>query len=140
MTYRKKSEQPAEIVKTSGVLGGDPRLAGHRIGVYHIWAHYRLGDSEEDIAENVYPHLRIEQVEKAIQYAREHEDEMQEEKEERDELAKDLREEAKQEKQRALSHSCPECGGDLVGGDHAPALVECETCGEKHAVDRLLND
>lgn len=137
---REKSDYPAEVVETPGVLSGDPRLKGHRIGVYHIWAHRLQGDSAEEIEENVYPHLRLEQVEEALRYAREHKDEMREEKQEREELEKELRREAREDKQQALGQPCPECGGDLVGNDQPPALVECADCDEVYVVDQLLDD
>ena len=55
------------IVTTPGVLGGKPRIAGHRISVQDvaIW-HHRMGMSIDDIAEKYA--LSPEDVRAALQY------------------------------------------------------------------------
>lgn len=67
------SDDEPHIVETEGVLGGKPRLDGHRIGVHHIWARYTASDvSALQLSEEVYPHLSLAQVDAALDYAREH--------------------------------------------------------------------
>ncbi|MEF8886093.1 MAG: DUF433 domain-containing protein, partial [Haloarculaceae archaeon] len=55
----------ADIVRTDGVLGGDPRLDGTRVGVLHVYELVVAGDhSPADVADQfalslgeVYPAL-----------------------------------------------------------------------------------
>ena len=56
------------IVETPGTLSGKPRIDGTRIGVLHILAHLDTGETPEEIAEESYPHLSIEQVEEAVDW------------------------------------------------------------------------
>lgn len=64
-----------EIVKTPDVLGGDPRLAGHRIGVYHIYQrHVEGGDTPEEIATSY--DITVAKVHAALAYAFSNPDEM----------------------------------------------------------------
>lgn len=132
------SDAPAEIVQDDQ-LGGEPRLSGHRIGVFHIWVHYRRERTVTEIAEEVYPHLRVDQVEAAVDYARTHPDEIAALQREHDRRVREHRRAARERKQLALRESCPTCGGQLTLGDELPlALVRCVSCGEEHAVRRLL--
>jgi uncharacterized protein (DUF433 family) len=63
------------IVKTEGVLGGEPRLEGHRIGVYHLYQRYVEGDeSPETIAASF--DLTVGEVHAALAYAFSNPDEM----------------------------------------------------------------
>ena len=63
----------AEIVMDGDTLGGKPRLAGHRIGVDHIGTKIRMGEHTiESVAEDVYPHLDVEQVAAALDYYDDH--------------------------------------------------------------------
>jgi len=65
----------AHIVRTPGVLGGKPRIAGHRIAVQHvvIW-HDRMGMSVDDIA-NEYG-LSPADIHAALAYYHDHQDEI----------------------------------------------------------------
>jgi uncharacterized protein (DUF433 family) len=134
------SDAPAEIVQDDQ-LGGEPRLAGHRIDVFHIWTHSRRGKTAADIAARVYPHLRIEQVETALAYAREHPDRMATLERERERRARTHRREARERKQSVLGDPCPACDGRLVDGEALPlALVRCRSCGATHVVTLLDGD
>lgn len=56
------------IVQTEGVLGGDPRIEGHRIGVYHVYQQYVDGDkSPEEIAASY--DLSVAEIHAALAYA-----------------------------------------------------------------------
>lgn len=48
-------------------LGGDARIEGHRIAVYHIMDFVEAGFTVEEIAEDF--DLKVEEVEEAIEYA-----------------------------------------------------------------------
>ena len=65
----------AHIVRTPGVLGGKPRIAGHRIAVQHvvIW-HDRMGMSVDDIT-NEYG-LSPADIHAALAYYHDHQDEI----------------------------------------------------------------
>jgi len=140
MTEHEQSDAPAAIV-VDDQLGGAPRLDGHRIGVLHIWTHYQQGDPIEQIAEEVYPHLRIEQVQAAVGYARANPEEMAVLEREREWLTRDRMRRARKRKRLALEMVCPECGGQIVPGEDLPlALVECSSCGDEHVVKLLLGD
>lgn len=56
------------IVEDSEMCG-DARVAGHRIGVYHIVQYVESGFSPEEIAEEF--DLPIEEVQEALEYAEE---------------------------------------------------------------------
>ena len=56
------------IVETPGTLSGKPRIEGTRIGVLHILAHLDTGETPEEIAEESYPHLSVEQVKGAVDW------------------------------------------------------------------------
>jgi uncharacterized protein (DUF433 family) len=51
-------------------LGGDARIDGTRIGVYHIMQYRDAGYSISDIADEFS--LNVEEVEEAVQYAQHH--------------------------------------------------------------------
>lgn len=56
------------IVKTKDVLGGDPRIEGHRIGVYHVYQRYvDGGETPEEIAAGY--DISIAEVHTALAYA-----------------------------------------------------------------------
>jgi uncharacterized protein (DUF433 family) len=64
------------IVKTAGVLGGKPRIAGHRISVQHIATDYeQLSLSPEEI-QAAYPSLTLAQIHAALAYYYDHHDEI----------------------------------------------------------------
>src|SRR5437660_11222332 len=67
----------AFIVRTTGVVGGEARIAGHRIRVRDIVAARDLGGlTPEEIAANVYPELTLAQVYSALAYYEDHRAEM----------------------------------------------------------------
>lgn len=59
------------IVSTPGVLGGKPRIAGHRIAVIHVavW-HEQMGMSAEEIARDYS--LSLGEVYGALSYYHDH--------------------------------------------------------------------
>ena len=66
----------AEIVHTEGVLGGDPRLDGRRIGVRHGYQRYvEAGDSPKAIAEQY--DRSLPEVHAVLAYAFNHPDEIE---------------------------------------------------------------
>lgn len=67
----------AHIVRTPGVVGGAPRIDGHRIRVQDLVATRDLGGlTPEEIAANVYPQLTLAQVYAALAYYEDHHDEI----------------------------------------------------------------
>lgn len=140
MPNDEKSDAPAEIVRDDQ-LGGEPRLAGHRIGVSHIRTHYRQGKTIEAIADEVYPHLRVEQVAAALEYAAANPDTMEALERERERIVRQRERVARVKKRQVLEEeACPECGGRLVDTADLPlALVRCVDCENTHVV-RLLTD
>lgn len=56
------------IVRDDDVLGGDPRLAGTRIGVIHVYRRYEGGDAPEEIAAD-YEGVSVADVHHALAYA-----------------------------------------------------------------------
>ncbi len=78
------------IVSTPGVLGGKPRIAGHRIGVTHIKA-YRLarGMTEAEIAEAF--DLPLAAVYAAMAYYYEHKAEIDAQDDAEEALVADLK-------------------------------------------------
>lgn len=67
----------SEIVQTEGVLGGEPRIDGTRVGVLHV---YELvvegGHSAAEIADQL--DLSLGEIYSALAYYHEHPDEMRE--------------------------------------------------------------
>jgi uncharacterized protein (DUF433 family) len=59
------------IVKTPGVLGGRPRIRGHRVAVHRIAAWWQLGLSIEEIAEK-HPSLRPAEIHAALAFYHPH--------------------------------------------------------------------
>lgn len=67
----------AEIVRTDGVLGGDPRIEGTRVGVLHVFELVVEGEHPPpDVADQL--DLTLGQVYSALAYYHEHPDEMRE--------------------------------------------------------------
>jgi len=67
----------AHIVRTPGVVGGEARIADHRIRVRDIVAARDLaGLAPEEIAANVYPDLTLGQVYAALAYYEDHREEV----------------------------------------------------------------
>lgn len=66
-----------QIVKTDDVLGGDPRIEDHRIGVYQVYQRYVEGDeTPEEIA--ISYDISIAEVHTALAYAFSNPEEMRE--------------------------------------------------------------
>ncbi len=74
------TELSAMIVHTPGILGGCPRLKGHRIGVHRVAGWWKLGLSIEEIGERLsaltpaeihvalaYYHLHREEIERLLE-------------------------------------------------------------------------
>lgn len=57
-----------EIVTTEGVLGGEPRIEGHRIGVYQIYQRYVEADDSPEAIATSYD-LTVGEVHAALAYA-----------------------------------------------------------------------
>jgi uncharacterized protein (DUF433 family) len=63
----------AHIVCTPGVVGGEPRIAKHRIRVRDVVAARDLGGyTPKEIAASVYPSLTLAQVYAALAYYEDH--------------------------------------------------------------------
>ena len=81
------------IERTDDVLGGEPRIAGTRVGVLDI---YELvtggGYTPEDVADQL--DLSLAQIYAALAHYHEHSEEMRELRRERDEMESRLRKEA----------------------------------------------
>ena len=73
------TELGAMIVQTSGVLGGKPRIKGHRIAVHRVAGWWKLGLTIEEIGERLsalapaeihaalaYYHLHREEIERCL--------------------------------------------------------------------------
>jgi uncharacterized protein (DUF433 family) len=66
-----------QIVKTDDVLGGDPRIEDHRIGVYHVYQRYVEGDETPEQIATSYE-ISVAEVHAALAYAFHNPDEMRE--------------------------------------------------------------
>lgn len=67
----------AHIVRTPGIVGGEPRIAEHRIRVRDIVAaRDRSGFTAEEIALSVYPGLTKAQIYAALAYYEDHREEI----------------------------------------------------------------
>lgn len=64
----------ATIVRSPGVCGGRPRIAGSRITVDHLVTYDRILGDEGGVAGllRAYPHLTARQVQTAFEYYRTH--------------------------------------------------------------------
>lgn len=71
MSVKAESARPKKIdsliVKTPGVLGGRPRIRGHRIAVHRIAGWWQLGLSIEEIAEK-HPSLGPAEIHAALAF------------------------------------------------------------------------
>lgn len=65
-----------EIVSSEGVLGGKPRLQGHRISVLDVTELLRMGYSVSEVGEQLS--ITPDEVRAAAQYYRMHKDDMAE--------------------------------------------------------------
>lgn len=57
-----------QIVKTEGVLGGDPRIEDHRIGVYQVYQRYVESDETPEEIATSYD-ISVAEVHTALAYA-----------------------------------------------------------------------
>ena len=55
---------------TDDQMGGEPRIAGHRIAIYHIVQYDECGYDVDEIAEDFG--LKVAEVREALEYADEH--------------------------------------------------------------------
>lgn len=65
------------IVRTEGVLGGDPRIEGHRIGVHHVYRRYVEGNESPEAIATSYD-ISVGEVHTALAYAFSNPEEMRE--------------------------------------------------------------
>lgn len=63
------------IVRTEGVLGGDPRIEGRRIGVFDVYHRYVEGGEPPESISDAYD-LTVAEVHAALAYAFHNADEM----------------------------------------------------------------
>lgn len=84
-----KFQEPERIVKTPGILGGKPRIAGRRIAVQHIavW-HYQMGMSANEIMRELS--LTPYDLTKALEYYQTHREEINRSIEEDEKLATEM--------------------------------------------------
>ncbi len=83
----------AEIVRTDGVLGGDPRIEGTRIGVLHVYELVAQGDHPPvDVADQL--NISLGEVYSALAYYHEHSDVLREVRHHHEEAEMTLREES----------------------------------------------
>jgi uncharacterized protein (DUF433 family) len=66
-----------QIVKTDDILGGDPRIEDHRIGVYQVYQRYVEGDTTPEAIATSYD-ISVAEVHAALAYAFSNLDEMRE--------------------------------------------------------------
>jgi uncharacterized protein (DUF433 family) len=66
-----------QIVRTDDVLGGDPRIEDHRIGVYHVYQRYVEGDETPEAIATSYD-ISVAEVHAALAYAFSDPEEMRE--------------------------------------------------------------
>lgn len=79
----------AEVVTTEGVLGGKPRLKGHRIGVLHLCEFVQ--ETSQEYAVDQF-NLSLDDVQTALAYYEGHPDEMRELRQRQRELEEELKE------------------------------------------------
>jgi uncharacterized protein (DUF433 family) len=70
------TELGAMIVRTSGVLGGKPRLKGHRIAVHRVAGWWKAGLTVEEIGER-FSTLAPAEIHAALAYYHLHRDEIE---------------------------------------------------------------
>lgn len=66
-----------QIVRTDDVLGGDPRIEDHRIGVYHVYQRYVEGDETPEEIATSYD-ISVAEVHASLAYAFSNPEEMRE--------------------------------------------------------------
>lgn len=87
----KEANDARRIVRTAGVFGGKPHIAGHRIKVEDvaIW-HERMGMSPDEIV-SAYPSITLSDVYSALAYYHDHRAEIDADIREAAEFADQLR-------------------------------------------------
>jgi uncharacterized protein (DUF433 family) len=75
-SMRYTSRQPAEIVCDPDILGGEPTIAGTRIGVHHIVSAWRHNQGDMARMWEDFPHLSPDQVRAAFAYNHAHRQEI----------------------------------------------------------------
>jgi uncharacterized protein (DUF433 family) len=99
------------IVKTPGVCGGQPRIAGTRIKVKHVYTWVeRMGMTPAQVVAE-YPHLTMAQVYAALAYYWSHQEEIQQDIEKEGRLVAAL-------KAKAGPSKIGESGADPNAADH----------------------
>jgi uncharacterized protein (DUF433 family) len=98
------------IVKTPGVCGGQPRIAGTRIKVKHVytWVEQMGMTPAQVVAE--YPHLTRAQVHAALAYYWSHPDEIQQDIANEEKLVAEMKAEAGPSRlqERLAEHDAPD--------------------------------
>ena len=87
------AQRAAGIVSEEGMLGGEPRIEGHRIGVLQVHAEVEEGDISPRAFADRYG-LEIAAVYRALAYYHEHPAEMKAVRERRRERVESARDEA----------------------------------------------
>lgn len=64
------------IVHTPGVIGGKPRIKGHRVGVHRVAGWWKLGLTVEEIGERLST-LKPAEIHAALAYYHLHRDEIE---------------------------------------------------------------
>jgi uncharacterized protein (DUF433 family) len=82
-----------QITRSPDILGGKPRLKGHRISVADVVEHLEAGDSVDEVASCLQ--ITTEEVEAARDYWTDHPDEIDAQLEAREDLHDDLVEESR---------------------------------------------
>jgi len=72
------------IGSTPGVCGGEPCILGTRISVRLIWQYHKIGTDMKTMIDG-WPHLREDQIEAAIEYAKAHSELQQDDELQQDE-------------------------------------------------------
>lgn len=76
LTETPATELGAMIVRTPGILGGKPRLQGHRVGVHRVAGWWKLGLTVEEIGERLST-LSPAEIHAALAYYHLHRDEIE---------------------------------------------------------------
>jgi uncharacterized protein (DUF433 family) len=81
----------SHIESTSGVCGGKPRIAGHRIRVQDIYVLHELKGLSPDEILRVFPGISLADVHAALTYFWDHREEIQRQMKEDEEFVESLR-------------------------------------------------
>lgn len=106
----------AYIVKSPGTCGGQPRIAGTRIKVKHIytWVECMGMTPAQVVAE--YQHLTMAQVHAALAYYWSHRDEIHQDIENERKLVAELKAKMEPSKKHQVHRSDHSCAGTDLGG------------------------